>query len=365
MPTTSIDQDPESAMAPEDASKPPFFCALCNRTFNSRNAIEDHNIDKHKASSAPPRVPVFVQASAMTAFTCSICDKVFETKDAAIRHNMNAHAPQNLLEAVAIDNLTCYPCDRIFGTQKALWAHENDSHYPQTCHCNARFPGWKSFREHKKVCLPNQTVTLKEIKQESVYNSNVELYSEPLSERLDGSDSDLGDDSEDDSEGESEGDSESDLEDDSECESADESEVNMKQHLKVDALESDEDDQGPKWPEYGQAGRIPCLFSHVSCAQVFSTASMMLQHVELHYCPADMLWSDFDIFDYNAWSRKVYDDIKVNYKCPNCKNKGGGRFDYLFQLVDHAESNQCNLRVCTGPIKEIRSKLLEFADEWE
>ncbi|KAL6919012.1 hypothetical protein FSST1_003038 [Fusarium sambucinum] len=168
--------------------------------------------------------------------------------------------------------------------------------------------------------------------------------------------------SEDDSECESEDGSECESEDDSEDESVDESEDDMEQDVEDDASESEEDDGSPKWPEYGQVARIPCLYRHVGCGKVFSAASMLMQHHELHSCPVDILWFDSDIFDDSAWSRKVYDDINDNYKCPYCKSKDGGRFDFLFQLLHHAESNECNLRVRTGPIKEIRSKLLEFAD---
>ncbi|OBS26293.1 hypothetical protein FPOA_00233 [Fusarium poae] len=408
-------QDPT---APEDASEPPFSCARCNRTFNSRNAIENHNRDTHEAPPAPATVPAMVQTSAVTAFTCTVCKamfrtriatehhcvdlhdgltamtavtayccddcgKMFETKRAAMCHNMDAHAPPDPLEAavfkaamreaLSIANLTCFPCDKVFGSPKALSNHKIDSHDPKTCHCNKKFPGMNSFKQHQKVCLPDQTVTPNEIKQEPVYDPTAELNAKASSEGLDGTESNLGEDSEDgpedgpedgsedDWEGQSEDDSEFDPEEDSEAESADESEVEMEQHVEED----NEDDEGPKWPEHGQKGRIPCIFRHARCNQVFSAASMMIQHNELHFCPTDVQWFDSDIFDDSkAWSRKVYDGINCTYKCPNCKSKGGGRFEYLFQLVDHAESNQCNLKVRTGPIREIRSKLLEFADQW-
>ncbi|GKU06629.1 hypothetical protein FLAG1_10873 [Fusarium langsethiae] len=224
---------------------------------------------------------------------------------------------------------------------------------------------------HSGAWLRNQTTTPKDIKQEpeqasrstTNYNQparNGPSYSPHYSsiggseyDSIEESEFDLNEDSEGDSEGDSGGepdvDSGHDVEDDGED----------------DVSESDEDED-PKWPEYGESMRVPCLFRDRGCPQTFSTASMMIQHHELHMCRYDMMWLDSDIFidEMEGRSRKVYDDIRMIYKCPNCKNKGGGRFRWLSGLVMHAESNVCNLRVRTGPVREIRHKLLDYADQW-
>ncbi|XEU97705.1 hypothetical protein FSHL1_002991 [Fusarium sambucinum] len=364
-----------------------FRCIVCSDTFLDKCQVAVHSVEQHNVS------PAILEPKTLEAAT---------------------------LEAPLNDKMTCVPCKRVFTTEQGLKQHNKDKHPAshtslETIHPNLLLRGKILSALQKSISMNQTPLAPNKIKQEPVDDNTIESYSEPSSGQQhwtkSGSDDDSEDDSEDDpkvhpelqvhlevhpcdysddsedgseddpevnpdddpeddsageledgSECESEDGSECESEDDSEDESVDESEDDMEQDVEDDASESEEDDGSPKWPEYGQVARIPCLYRHVGCGKVFSTASMLMQHHELHSCPVDILWFDSDIFDDSAWSRKVYDDINDNYKCPYCKSKDGGRFDFLFQLLHHAESNECNLRVRTGPIKEIRSKLLEFAD---
>lgn len=388
----------------------PYPCVACNRAFKSQVDIDKHNMWKHGPPPASLTSPVILQASVVSAyscpfcinmifkreeavdrhiakkhdaskianvvsaFACTVCGDIFPTKVNVARHGVSKHGVSSFilktLETAALedrhsDNLTCHTCDRVFASRSGLQDHNMNSHNPMACGCNETFPGLSSFRSHEKSCrgmprLTRETMPLPEYFYTSVHQGPGLL---PYDYSLDRSEYDSTEDSELDPEDDSEDDSECESEGVSECDSDVDTEDNSEEDVEDDDSESDEDYTNPAWPEYGELGRVPCRLREYGYNDVFRSGSLLVYHYEHKNCCVDGLEITPEIFDQ---SKEKFENLVSNkygiYKCPYCKNTGGGRFKYLHDLVKHAETNACRLRVRGGLISEVRRRLLEHVE---
>lgn len=368
-------------------AKETHTCIACNRAFKSQVDIDKHNMRKHGPPPASPTSPVILQASVVSAyscpfcvnmiskreeavdrhiakkhdtskianvvsaFACTVCGDIFPTKVDVARHGVSKHGVSSFilktLETAALedrhsDNLTCHTCDRVFASRSGLQDHNMSSHNPMACGCNETFPGLSSFRSHEKSCRGRPRLTRETMPPPEYFYTLVHQGPGllPYDYSLDRSDYDSTEDSE--------LDSEDDSEDDSECESEG-----------VSECDSDVDTDG-------ELGRVPCRLREYGCNEVFRSGSLLVYHYEHKNCCVDGLEITPEIFDQ---SEEKFENLVSNkygiYKCPYCKNTGGGRFKYLHDLVKHAETNACRLRVRGGLISEVRRRLLEHVDYYD
>ncbi|KAF4447890.1 hypothetical protein F53441_8640 [Fusarium austroafricanum] len=97
---------------------------------------------------------------------------------------------------------------------------------------------------------------------------------------------------------------------------------------------------------------VDCIGCH---SRKFRKASEMMEHVEFGECkrsgsPSTIPWAVRA--KAGKLGRKFYEGD--HFKCPTCEDK----FDYLTELVKHAESKKCGLQVFSGPLKELISNLM-------
>ncbi|UZP32475.1 hypothetical protein NXS19_000291 [Fusarium pseudograminearum] len=384
----------------------PYPCVACNRAFKSQVDINNHNMWKHGPPPASPTSPVILQASVVdtyscpfctnmiskheevvdrhiakkhdtskianvvSAFACTVCGDIFPTKVNVARHGVSKHGVSSLilktLETATLedrhsDSLTCHTCDKVFASRNGLQDHNRNSHNPMTCRCNETFPGLSSFRTHEKSCRWKPSVTRTRMPPpESFYTPFHQRPGHmPYDDSLDRSEYD----STEDSELDSEDDPECESEDVSECDSDVDTEDDSEEDVEDDDSESDEYYPNEIWPEYGEIGRIPCHLFEYGCNDVFPSGSLLVYHYEHDDCCIDGLNITSEIFDETEekFANLLHNKYDI-YKCPYCKNIGGGRFRYLHDLVKHAETNACRLRVRGGLISEVRRSLLENLD---
>ncbi|KAF0642839.1 hypothetical protein FPSE5266_05406 [Fusarium pseudograminearum] len=373
----------------------PYPCVACNRAFKSQADIDKHNMWKHGPPPASPTSPVILQvsvvdayscpfctnmiskreepvdrhiakkhdaskiANVVSAFACTVCGDIFSTKVNVARHGVSKHGVSSFilktLETATLedrhsDSLTCHTCDKVFASRSGLQDHNRNSHNPMTCRCNETFPGLSSFRTHEKSCrwwpTPTpETMPPQQYSFTSVYQGPGLL---PYDYSLDRSEYDLTEDSELDSEDDSECESEGESEGVSECDSDVDTEDNSEEDVDDDDSESDEDYRNAIWLEYGEIGRVPCLLGEYGCNDVFRSGSLLVYHYEHENCCVDGLNITSEILDETEekFANLLHNKYDI-YKCPYCKNTGGGRFRYLHDLVKHAETNACRLRVAS------------------
>ncbi|OBS26298.1 hypothetical protein FPOA_00238 [Fusarium poae] len=397
----------ESRFLSEDDPEFLFSCLGCKETFKSLQGLEDHDANEHNIFPGTPESTAVADSSYVNAascricgilkptrddievhgirshedpavcivvrgFSCNVCRKVFKAKRSVATHIANVHnAPRG---PPVMHDIKCTECDidKRFSEQ-GLRAHKNDKHNPQICVCGWNYPGLASLKAHQQRCYLAGRVHSQKVKPtpEQLEGPAIVKQRGPVlpywgDRRLDVSkyesvvelefDSEEG--SEDESERESKGDSKGDSKDDSEGDSKGDSEGESES-------DEDEDDEDSKWPEEGELGRIPCLFRRDGCGKVFHKASLMIQHHEFHDCIFDEAPDLYQIFndEMEESSRKLYDKRCRIFRCPNCDNEGGGRFRFLTHLVAHAESSACDLKVRTGPLRDVEYSLLCWAEK--
>jgi DNA-directed RNA polymerase subunit RPC12/RpoP len=95
------------------AHAPSYACALCNRSFRSQEALDQHTQD------SPAHAP---------SYACALCNRSFGSQEALDQHTRDSPAHAS--------SYACALCNRSFGSQEALDQHTQDSpaHFqiPQT-----------------------------------------------------------------------------------------------------------------------------------------------------------------------------------------------------------------------------------------
>ena len=104
-----------------------FSCRLCERTFNSDEAVQQHQRD------APAH-----------AFDCTTCDRHFGSDTALVQHLRDSPNHNSSFD--------CEDCDRTFNSEEALQQHLRDSPAHATTHdcetCRRSFGSEEALRQH-------------------------------------------------------------------------------------------------------------------------------------------------------------------------------------------------------------------------
>ncbi|GKU10781.1 hypothetical protein FLAG1_11573 [Fusarium langsethiae] len=118
------------------------------------------------------------------------------------------------------------------------------------------------------------------------------------------------------------------------------------------------------WPEYGERKPVTRLADEFGSIRLFHTASEMLYHVETGH-QTEFLWKTpdevFNSVDRCDDALKLYNHETNLWYCPNCKGTQQGICKSLSFMVRHAESNLCGLKVCSGPIAELKEAVEGYA----
>merc|ERR1719400_2792534 len=88
---------------------PAYKCEMCTNTFNSREAFQEHMMDKHGAQTS--------------RLECSLCHIAFFTKNELKCHTRTHHEPVE--QGVEIK---CEKCDKSFASKKTMFAHMRNVH---------------------------------------------------------------------------------------------------------------------------------------------------------------------------------------------------------------------------------------------
>jgi hypothetical protein len=420
-PKVSIKRKHESITSHEATSEATWYCSVCQEIFSSQDGVDAHNMSKHGGEST------FVASRARSTFTCVTCNRKFDNQHGLDDHTsdgrhmqppppvvLNSQIKQDMAafrdairqeykprvmpgipikqesatHQVAIretprrHNITCDPCKRVFGTQEALMQHNKDKHTINgvfSTEFTVRGPPPVKRKkdshpiEHRGLNPPttspptcqkassmNWEITPNETKQERVNEFTMESHCQPSSKVPDvieyGSDDSVSEYTEEDSEGEPV--------ETAEDESESEPDVDMDYYTLYDVL-----NEHSIWPDYPQPfSDTPCLFRTKGCREIFSRGSEMIKHVEAGDCIVSLKGDYLDVVftsdKIGRGARQLYDPGYDMFKCPNCKESDDGQFYGLSSFLEHAESNACDLKVCTGPLGRALVELLDYADRY-
>jgi hypothetical protein len=384
-----------------------YSCPVCNIIVKTTSAAARH---MKKTNDHIRRTKMIV----VEAYACSACRMIFPTKETVARHCVEKHnLSSTILEAATLgtatldpplnNNLTCDPCNRVFTTQCGLKQHRKNKHT-----IDRVFKRRKEYHpsEDQGLGLPlssppvyqnassmNWEITPNEIKQERDNEFTMESHCQLSSKIPDvieyGSEDRCSEYSEEDPEEDSEEDSEEDPEEDSEDDSEEDPEEDSEEDSVWTSGGDSEDDSGSEsdfdmddtvcdrldgtmWSEHFRTHiGVPCLFIASGCRETFNRCSKMIKHqeeidqdygyVESH-CVRTLNGFDWDyILSKDKLGKKAIKLYDGTFKCPNCKKSDDGRFDYLYELVEHAESNVCDLEIWTGPLGKLLATLIEHA----
>ncbi|KAL6919013.1 hypothetical protein FSST1_003039 [Fusarium sambucinum] len=346
-----VQQMGESSSVHQAVVQNPLSCTLCNKTFNSQRALDNHSGAKHNA------------------IKCPHCKRSFRSQKGLDHHQRDKHPPPRISPPRQIKKEPGQPSEPIVHTQ------------PPVCQYPTDFNEFKPPIEHITTSAANQhavALNYRLMTPPRAYSNNyrmeydapeppsgpittsfanqhpVDLDDRPMSPQL------AYPSGEEDGYRQHSGGSDSDLMDDE-----------RKPGPSIDDIERDEgedeeDEEDDIWPEYGERlSGMSCLADYLGCSQIFHKASGMLYHIETCH-QDDFLWKTPDEL-FNSISRykegrKLYNHGTNLYYCPNCRGTQRGIFRSLSFLVKHAESNICDLKVRSGPIGELRDAVDRYAE---
>ncbi|RGP66318.1 zinc c2h2like [Fusarium sporotrichioides] len=270
-----------------------FPCTLCNKTFNSSRALDNHNNAKHKTVKCPH------------------CKKAFRFQKALEQHQRMKHAPPQIAPLQAIKQEPERPSEPMTPASMHIHPEEMDDDVPPADNQPGQ-PGdytlgdmyWHpADPEGWGYDIPPEVNHGNNQDGESHHSSDPD--SNQKSDSMDVKD----------------------------------------EYSNDDNVENEEPDV---CPEHG-VKHIRCLAFRLNCRRVFHKASDMFYHFETRHQADISLHPDALPILFNAVPRSerhnLFNSETNLYYCPHCGETPHGIFESLSFMVKHAESNLCDLEV--------------------